>query len=164
MWEWTLTSGMSLVCTQSIGFPTYCLAEEDWLDTLATSLLLYPLWCTNIPLIFDGTVGKLWQSFSYFEVLFCEILPRCDEKGEGEASKHSESVVQPASIKCFPLFESNHQIHYSFKSPEYWRVNLDVGQLHQALQASVSKIVFNCWENHSGSEMYCNCPDELCEN
>ena len=126
---------------------------------------IYPLWCTNIPLIFDGTVGKLWQSFSYFEVLFCQIiLPRCDEKGEGEASKHSESVVQPASIKCFPLFESNHQIHYSFKSPEYWRVNLDVGQLHQALQASVSKIVFNCWENHSGSEMYCNCPDELCEN
>ena len=85
IWEW-LTSGMSLVCTQSIGFPTYCLAEEDWLDTLATSLLLlllcifccvylcmHALRCANIQLIFDDNIGELQWSFSYFNVLswFC---------------------------------------------------------------------------------------------
>ena len=128
MWEWRLTSGMSLVCTQSIGFPTYCLAEKDWLDTLATSLPLYiyAQWCTNIQLLFHEITkdNSQHEAFQHLNALMhCHIVvkvfwrpPGGDKEGEWEAGKHSEGVVQPARKTVINPFSHYFQVTWILTS------------------------------------------------
>ena len=101
------TSGMSLVCTQSMGFPTYCLVEENWLRHIGNKF-------TAAVYIYMHSDAPIANFFSSGNIMACNAMmalskdlpskscpidqvekPGCDQKGEWEAGKHSEGVVQP---------------------------------------------------------------------